>query len=42
MCERIHLLACDMTGNLQREAECEFEVGYQIFDGLVVAALVNL
>ena len=42
MCEKIHLLACDMTSNLQREAECEFVVDCQIFDGLVVAALVDL
>ena len=41
MCEKIHLVACDMTGNLRREARCEFVVGCQIFDGLVVAALVN-
>jgi hypothetical protein len=31
-----------MTGNLQKAAEYEFIVGYQIFDGLVVAALVDL
>ena len=42
MCEKIHLLACDMTDNLRREAGYEFVVGYQIFGGLVVAALVNL
>ena len=41
MCEKILLLACDKTSNLQREAKCEFVVGYQIFDGLVVTALVN-
>ena len=42
MCEKIHLLTCDMTGNLRKEAKCEFVVGYQIFDVLVVTALVNL
>ena len=41
MCEKIPLLVCDMISNHRKEAECEFVVDYQIFDDLVVAALVG-